>query len=99
MRIKVIFAPEVRRDIDQAYRWYEDRRRGLGEEFLDRVDASIQTVCRTPELYGKVYAEYRRVLVKRFPYSIFYGFSGDTITFYGVFHTSRDPQKWKRRLI
>lgn len=43
---------------------------GLGEESLTCVDACIQVICRHPELYAKVYEDYRRALVRRFPYAV-----------------------------
>ena len=50
MAAELIFAPEVQQDVDEAYSWYEDRRPGLGEDFLSCVDACIQVICRMPEL-------------------------------------------------
>ncbi len=98
MAAELILAPEAEQDIADAYAWYEDRRHGLGEEFLTCVDASIQRICRTPELPAKVHEDYRRALVRRFPYVIFYEYTGGTVTVYCVFHTSRDPDKWRERL-
>ena len=72
MAAKLIIAPEAARDIDEAYGWYECQRAGLGEEFLNCVDACMQAICRTPEMRSKVYDDYRRGLVRRFPYAIFY---------------------------
>ena len=69
MAAELIFSPEVQQDIDEAYGWYEDRRPGLGEDFLSCVDACIQVICRMPELYAKAHEEYRRALVRRFPCS------------------------------
>ena len=34
MAAELIIAPEAQQDVDEAYNWYEDRRHGLGEEFL-----------------------------------------------------------------
>jgi plasmid stabilization system protein ParE len=99
MAVELILAPEVQQDVEGAYGWYEDRRLGLGEEFLSCVDACIQTICRRPELHAKVYEEYRRALVRRFPYAIFYEYAGEQVVIYAVFHASRDPQKWRSRLI
>lgn len=48
MDTKLIVAPEAEQDIDGAYAWYEMRRRGLGAEFLDCVDACLQVVLRWP---------------------------------------------------
>jgi plasmid stabilization system protein ParE len=98
MAVELIFATEVRQDIGETYDWYENRRPGLGEEFLSCVEACIQSLCRTPELYAKVRKDYRRAIVRRFPYVVFFEHSGDAVTIYGVLHTSRDPKKWRERL-
>ena len=42
------------------------------------------------------YENYRRGLVRRFPYAVFYEYT--TVTVYGIFHTSRNPDKWRQRL-
>lgn len=99
MAAELIIAPEAQQDVDEAYSWYEDRRPGLGEEFLGCVDACIQAICRIPELYAKVHAEYRRALVRRFPYAIFYEYTGGKVIVYSTFHTSRNPKKWKSRFV
>jgi plasmid stabilization system protein ParE len=49
-------------------------------------------------MYALVYENYRRGLVRRFPHAVFYEYAGDTVTVYGVLHTSRDPRKWRQRL-
>jgi len=98
MAVKLIIAPEAEQDIDEAYGWYEGRRIGLGEEFLGCVDACLQAVCRTPEMYATVHENYRRALVRRFPYAVFYEFADETVTVYCIFHTSRNPDKWRLRL-
>jgi plasmid stabilization system protein ParE len=98
MGVELIFAPEVEQDLSEAYSWYQERRVGLGEEFLTCVDACIQAICRNPEMHAVIYKDYRRGLVRRFPYSVFYEYSGDSVTVYCVFHNSRDPTKWRRRL-
>ena len=98
MGVELIIAPEAQQDIDEAYSWYEERRPGLGEDFLGCVDASIHTICRMPDLYAKVHKDYRRALVRRFPYAIFYEYTGGKVFVYSIFHTSRNPDKWKKRL-
>ena len=98
MAADLIIAPEAEQDISEAYGWYEARRAGLGEEFLTCVDACIQAICRMPEMHGTVRENYRRGLLRRFPYAVFYAHAGGTVTVYSVFHTSRDPERWRQRL-
>lgn len=78
--------------------WYEGRRPGLGEEFLSCVDACLEAIRRTPEMHAMVYENYRRGLVRRFPYAVFYEYIMGTVIVYSIFHTSRDPGKWRQRL-
>ena len=49
-------------------------------------------------MYPVVHEGYRRALIRRFPYAVFYEQSEATVTIYAVFHTSRDPDKWRQRL-
>jgi hypothetical protein len=41
---------------------------------------------------------YRRALIQRFPFAIFYEYAEAGVTVYAVFHTSRDQEKWRQRL-
>ena len=98
MAAELILAPEAEQDIVTAYDWYEQRRPGLGEEFLSCVDACIQSIYRTTERFARIHEDYRRAIVRRFPYVVFYEYIGGTVTIYCVFHTARDPDKWRERL-
>jgi plasmid stabilization system protein ParE len=98
MAVSVVVALEAELDISEAYIWYESRRIGLGEEFLSSVDACVERIRRQPALYAFVHETYRRALVRRFPYAIFFEYGEPTVTVYAVFHTSRDPEKWRQRL-
>jgi len=51
-----------------------------------------------PEMHPIIHKNYRRALVRRFPYAVFYEYANDLVTVYSIFHTSRDPQKWQQRL-
>ncbi len=98
MAAKLVLTREAGKDIHEAYDWYENRRQGLGEEFLSCVDACFERICRTPEMHAKVHEDYRRALVRRFPYAIFYEPIDSKVTVYSVFHTSQNPEKWRERL-
>jgi hypothetical protein len=40
-----------------AYRWYEEQRGGLGEEFLTAVDVLFDTIEQFPEMFARVHGE------------------------------------------
>lgn len=94
----LIILPEAEQDVAQAYMWYEKQEMGLGEEFLRCVDACVQFIHRNPEMYQIAHKNYRRAIVRRFPYVVFYELSDITVTIYAVFHCSQDPKKWRSPL-
>ena len=98
MAADLLLAPEAERDITEAYAWYEERRVGLGEEFLSAIDACIERIRRRPDSYAPVHESYRRSLPRRFPYAVFYKHTGALVTVYAVFHTARDPEKQRQRV-
>lgn len=95
-----ILLPEAEQDTDEAYAWYEEQEPDLGEEFFRCVDTCIASIRRKPKLYACVHETYRRALVRRFPYAIFYEYeeARKRIVIYSVFHCSQDPEKWRSRL-
>jgi len=38
------FHPLTKQDYDEAYEWYEDRQKGLGERFLEAVRNKIEEI-------------------------------------------------------
>jgi plasmid stabilization system protein ParE len=94
----VILLPAAIADILEARNWYETKRGGLGDDFRLCVERQIEAIQRHPELYPFAFGPYRRALVKRFPYGIFYEQTTDAIVVYSVFHCSRNPETWQSRL-
>jgi toxin ParE1/3/4 len=46
----VLFRSEAEIEIDEAYRWYEGRREGLGADFLLCVEEALEKVRRDPDM-------------------------------------------------
>ena len=87
------YTDKAKDDVQVAFAWYERQRRGLGFEFLDCIEASLTGILRFPEMYEKIYADFRRCIVRRFPFSIFYTIEGNDIVVHSVFDNRQDPQK------
>jgi plasmid stabilization system protein ParE len=90
--------PDAERDIAEAYRWYEEQRIGLGAAFLLCVEEGLAKIQRAPEAYPVVHKNVRRLLIKRFPYGIFYAVEQPVIIVLAVFHERRDPLAWRSRI-
>ncbi len=98
MTPRVIFKPAAVADMEQARGWYEERKVGLGDDFLQSVDSCIALIQRNPEAYPLVHQQVRMMPVRKFPYLIIYTPEANQITVFSVFHTAKDPQIWKRRV-
>lgn len=98
MTLELSLSEDAEKDIAEAYAWYEERRSGLGEDFLSCLDAALQGIRRMPEMHPIVYQSFRRALIRRFPYAVFYEVDEKRIIVSAVFHTARDPRKWRQRL-
>lgn len=69
---RLVIRPEAEAEVADAARWYEQRERGLGREFLRAFRAASAVLRRNPFQYQTVVEEARRVVLRRFPYSVFY---------------------------
>ena len=85
-------------DMAEAALWHESRRPGAGLHFIRCVDAAIALITRHPEAGPVQFGPFRRILVSRFPFGVFYSITVGTVTVHGVFHASRDPDKIRQLL-
>ncbi len=97
MNRSFIIDTEAEADLARAKKWYDDRRDGLGKEFIEEVEVAFQTIQRIPLVSRLIFKDLRRTLLRRFPYSAFYRVTSDLITVVAVYHTSRDPRGWQDR--
>jgi toxin ParE1/3/4 len=93
----LILIDEAEQDVADAYAWYEQQRPGLGDDCLAAIRAATQRVQAEPHVHPCVQGDIRRLLAKRFPYSILYREEPDRVVVIAVFHAKRDPNIWKKR--
>jgi plasmid stabilization system protein ParE len=95
--VTIVLRPEARADLEEASRWYEAQRPGLGGDFLQQVDAVFRRMQAQPTHFPKVQGELRRALLRRFPYSAYFLTERRRIVVIGVLHQRRDPWVWRQR--
>jgi toxin ParE1/3/4 len=93
----LVIRPEANAEVGEAANWYEGRRRGLGHEFLRAFRAATDPLRRNPLHHQIVFEEMRRVLLRRFPYGVFYEVTGREVVVLGCLHWARDPEEWQQR--
>jgi len=85
------------RDVAEAKAWYDNQRRGLGDDFVDCVRDVFRRIGQTPEMHQVIFKDVRRSLVQRFPYAVYYKVFSTKITVIAVMHTHSHPRAWQRR--
>lgn len=95
MRVRLL--EPARDELLGAVTFYEREAPGLGAEFLQDVDHAFETIASSPEVGTPFEAGTRRLLLRRFPYSVVYLFENDPLLVIAVAHQRRRPGYWKTR--
>jgi plasmid stabilization system protein ParE len=82
--------PAVDGEIREAALWYDKRCPGLGDQFIDSVRIATRAAGRSPLRFAVRFDDVRRVLVRRFPYSVWFWHGGERIFVLSVMHNKRD---------
>lgn len=91
---------KVQTDFDEGFAWYENKRKGLGDEFLSDIEKKIADIINHPEAYGsKGNPTYREALLDNFPYVIVYRIykQKKEIFISAVHHTKKSSRNKYRR--
>ena len=99
MTRSLAFTPRARDDVEEAYNWYESQQAGLGAEFESALASVIRLVTQMPEAGPIVHGDIRRLLVERFPYSLYYRLIDSTIEVRACLHQRRNPRTQLRRAL
>ena len=103
MNPHVRFDDEAEAEYRFAALWYEARRKQLGIEFLDAVDATINQIVAMPHAGTRVRGlpadlPAQRRAVTRFPYHVIYFELPTQIRILAIAHDRRRPGYWQDRL-
>jgi plasmid stabilization system protein ParE len=98
MASELVIDPDAELDLKHAVNWYNDQRQGLGDEFVECVEAVFDRILKNPDLHAIEYRSARITLVPRFPFLVVYLAKGNTIHKIAVLHGHRDPDTWRGRI-
>jgi len=98
MKYRVIIRPEAENDLKEAFSWYENRRQGLGYDFLLQVDAGLKFLEKNPKIFPPEYEGARKYIIKRFPYKIIYLLEEERIIVLAVIHGKKSQILTKKRI-
>ncbi len=95
--MRVVSHPEAEQELEAAALWYEDRQRGLGDDFLDEFERTLRRIVAEPLRWRVIRGENRQLNFHRFPYAIVYGIRDGTLFIKAVMHLHRRPFYWRKR--
>jgi toxin ParE1/3/4 len=95
--MKYRFVDEALAEFIAAGRYYNQQVPGLGDTFVNEVEAGIGVVLSGPTVWRIIEDDVRRYLVRRFPYGIYYTIENEVIVIWPVKHLHRDPDYWQHR--
>jgi plasmid stabilization system protein ParE len=97
--IELILLQQADVDIQAAFDRYEHYQEGRGEVFMRHLDVAFTLLRQNPEM-GPPYADsYRRLLVRDFPYGIFYSVQPSRLVVAAVIDLRQDPETIRRKVL
>lgn len=92
MSYRIRITTEAKQEILAAKQWYNHRQPGLGEDFAKTVKDQIDVLKSDTVDHKVVFDKVRRILVKRFPYVVYYTRNNEnrTINILAVLHERQE---------
>lgn len=102
MSLPIRVSAEAAEEFGDAAGWCEERRSGLGDEFIDAVESALELIALWPGTGSPVAdiltdVDVRRAPVGRFPYNLVYLVAADHLRLLAVAHDCRRPRYWAPR--
>jgi plasmid stabilization system protein ParE len=92
------FHPGANTELQNAVEHYDGVRPGLGAELVEEIEGVLQRVLTFPEHGSPHRLGTRRVVLKRFPFSVIYLLSESEPIVLAVAHQRRRPGYWLNRM-
>lgn len=92
------FLAPARDELEEAIRFYDQRRVGLGDEFAEEVESTIKRILDHPRAWHPVSPRARRCRTRRFPYGVIYQIRDDQILIVAIMRLKRKPGNWQSRI-
>ena len=92
------FLSPAEEEMTEAAVFYEEASEGLGSDFLDDVQRSIDRLTDYPYSGETINSRLRRTLLLRFPFSLIYAVERNSIVIVAVAHHARAAGYWRSRI-
>ena len=96
--MRVQLEPEASDELAEATAYPSNQSPRAAESFLADVANAKVLLPQFPRIGTPLHANFRRLLLRTFPYQLVYRIEGDHIVVYALAHQRRRPGYWKKRL-
>jgi toxin ParE1/3/4 len=91
MNYTILVQIEAWHEIQDAYDWYEEKKEGLGDLFIEEIEECYQNLVENPKRFPYINHLYRRIRTDRFPYVLMYEIEEDKVIISRVRHIKQAP--------
>lgn len=89
----------ARRELHRAIDWYiQEAGKRIAAGFLDDFEQLRSLIREHPHIGSAGKSGVRKLVFKRYPYTLVYRLKGDTAEIVALAHHSRHPEYWTGRL-
>jgi len=88
------FHPEASRELTDSIHYYNAISSKLAQSFVEEIEHAILSVRRNPTNWRLIKNGFRRYLVHRFPFGVYYNYDDSSVTIWAIMHLSRNPDYW-----
>jgi toxin ParE1/3/4 len=88
---------EAKFEAGEAAAYYRERNPQASEQFALQLQAAIQRIRAHPQSFPRVGRAYRRAIVQRFPYLVYFKDKPEVVEIFAITHGKRKPFYWAGR--
>lgn len=92
MKHSILLSDKALCEAREAYLYYEEKQKMLGERFSAELEKSIESIASNPKKSKIIKDEIRQCIVDVFPFVIVYEIFEFEVVVYSIFHTNRNPK-------
>ena len=95
--MEIRFHPAARTEVTEAQSWYQERSAIAAVGFAREIARVVRSIAEAPNRHPHAGHGTRRLLLRRYPFSLYYRIVGEFIEIVAVAHQKRRPAYWKTR--
>jgi len=97
--VTIRFLSIAQRELAEAIEWYQSRNERVAADFVDEYDRAIHDILQRPQQFARAVGtpsprDIRQVLMRRFPYVVYFELAVDEVVVLAVSHAAREPGYW-----